>query len=59
MVECCCQVRQVEVERWLNAVQEMLSQDATGSGDTERIQDELNKCKVRNVFCSKYICDVT
>ncbi|XP_037606999.1 dystrophin isoform X1 [Sebastes umbrosus] len=39
------QVRLVEVERWLDAVQELLSRDATGSGDKERLQEELNQCK--------------
>ncbi|XP_035474370.2 utrophin isoform X3 [Scophthalmus maximus] len=39
------QVCFVQVERWLDAVQELLSLDATGLGDTERIHDELNQCK--------------
>ncbi|XP_067428603.1 utrophin isoform X3 [Thunnus thynnus] len=39
------QVRLVEVERWLDAVQELLSRDATGLGDTEGLQEELNQCK--------------
>lgn len=37
----------MDVERWLDAVQEMLSRDATGLGDRENLQAELNKCKVR------------
>ncbi|KAM4633849.1 utrophin isoform 3-T3 [Polymixia lowei] len=39
------QVRVVEVERWLDAVQELMSRDATGQGDAERLQEELNQCK--------------
>ncbi|KAM9840476.1 utrophin-like isoform 2-T2 [Aulostomus maculatus] len=39
------QVRTVEVERWLEAVQELLSRDGTGLGDAERLQEELNQCK--------------
>ncbi|CAJ1078470.1 dystrophin isoform X1 [Xyrichtys novacula] len=35
------QVRLVEVERWLDGVQEVLSRDATGLGDEE----ELDQCK--------------
>lgn len=37
----------MEVERWLDAVQELLSPDATGLGDKESLQEELNQCKVR------------
>lgn len=36
----------MEVERWLDAVQEMLSNDATGLGKRENLQEELNNCKV-------------
>lgn len=36
----------MEVERWLDAVQELLSRDASGLGDTEGLQEELNRCKV-------------
>ncbi|XP_068433715.1 utrophin isoform X3 [Clinocottus analis] len=39
------QVRLVEVERWLDAVQELLSRDATGLGNKESLQEELNQCK--------------
>ncbi|XP_068580543.1 utrophin isoform X1 [Cebidichthys violaceus] len=39
------QVRLVEVERWLAAVQELLSRDSTGLGDKESLQEELNQCK--------------
>ncbi|KAG8011327.1 Dystrophin, partial [Nibea albiflora] len=39
------QVRLVEVERWLDAVQELLSRDVTGVGDKESLQEELNQCK--------------
>ncbi|CAB1340082.1 unnamed protein product [Coregonus sp. 'balchen'] len=39
------QVRVVEVERWLDGVQELMSRDATGQGDAERLQEELNQCK--------------
>ncbi|KAM3602596.1 uncharacterized protein V6R79_007126 [Siganus canaliculatus] len=38
------QVRLVEVERWLDAVQEMLSQDSTGL-DKDSLLEELNQCK--------------
>ncbi|XP_056150942.1 dystrophin isoform X3 [Lampris incognitus] len=38
-------VRVVEVERWLDTVQELLSRDGTGQSDTERLQEELNQCK--------------
>uniref|UniRef100_A0A667Z2P6 Utrophin n=1 Tax=Myripristis murdjan TaxID=586833 RepID=A0A667Z2P6_9TELE len=41
----CLSVRVVEVERWLDAVQELMSWDATGQGDAERLQEELNQCK--------------
>lgn len=43
---CCIQVRLEQVERWLDAVQELLSRDATGMGDTESLREELNQCKV-------------
>lgn len=36
----------MEVERWVNAVEEILSRDTTGLGDAESLQDELNQCKV-------------
>ncbi|XP_028253113.1 dystrophin isoform X2 [Parambassis ranga] len=39
------QVRLEQVERWLDAVQELLSRDATGLSDTENLQEELNQCK--------------
>uniref|UniRef100_A0A087YNX0 Utrophin n=1 Tax=Poecilia formosa TaxID=48698 RepID=A0A087YNX0_POEFO len=39
------QVRLEQVERWLDAVQELLSRDATGMGDAENLQAELNQCK--------------
>ncbi|XP_032441695.1 dystrophin isoform X3 [Xiphophorus hellerii] len=39
------QVRLEQVERWLEAVQELLSRDATGIGDAENLQAELNQCK--------------
>ncbi|XP_005734563.1 utrophin-like [Pundamilia nyererei] len=39
------QVRLEQVERWLDAVQELLSRDATGMGDTESLREELNRCK--------------
>lgn len=41
------QVSLVEVERWLDAVQEMLSNDATGLGKRENLQEELSSCKVK------------
>ncbi|XP_030578313.1 utrophin isoform X2 [Archocentrus centrarchus] len=34
-----------QVERWLDAVQELLSRDASGLGDRENLQEELNQCK--------------
>ncbi len=37
----------MEVERWLDAVQELLSRDATGLGDKEGLEEELSQCKVR------------
>uniref|UniRef100_A0A3Q3XEN2 Calponin-homology (CH) domain-containing protein n=1 Tax=Mola mola TaxID=94237 RepID=A0A3Q3XEN2_MOLML len=51
------QVRLVEVERWLDAVQEMLSRDASGLGNKENLQEELNNCKeyvneMESVECS-------
>ncbi|XP_037306138.2 utrophin isoform X1 [Pungitius pungitius] len=39
------QVRLGEVERWLDAVQELLSRDATSLGGKETIEEELNQCK--------------
>ncbi|XP_029281706.1 LOW QUALITY PROTEIN: utrophin [Cottoperca gobio] len=39
------QVRLVEVGHWLDAVQELLSRDATGSGNKESLQEEVNQCK--------------
>ncbi|XP_051909445.1 utrophin isoform X3 [Hippocampus zosterae] len=39
------QVRMAEVERWLGAVQELLSRDATRSTDTHSLQEELSHCK--------------
>uniref|UniRef100_A0A669BS51 Utrophin n=1 Tax=Oreochromis niloticus TaxID=8128 RepID=A0A669BS51_ORENI len=44
---CCIQVRLEQVERWLDAVQELLSRDATGMGDTESLREELNQCKLK------------
>lgn len=40
----------MDVERWLDAVQEVLSRDSTGLGDKECLQEELNQCKVRGQF---------
>lgn len=40
----------MEVERWLDAVQEVLSRDSTGLGDKENLQEELNQCKVRGQY---------
>ncbi|XP_054616989.1 utrophin isoform X8 [Dunckerocampus dactyliophorus] len=39
------QVKLGELERWLEAVQELLSRDATRAGNTESLQEELNHCK--------------
>lgn len=50
---CCIQVRLEQVERWLDAVQELLSRDATGMGDTESLREELNQCKVREKMQQK------
>lgn len=41
------QVRLVEVECWLDGVQEMMSRDTTALGGKENLQEELNQCKVR------------
>ncbi|XP_069370635.1 utrophin isoform X2 [Paralichthys olivaceus] len=39
------QVCVVQVERWLDAVEELLSRDAAGSSHTDRIREELSQCK--------------
>ncbi|XP_076011058.1 utrophin-like isoform X2 [Genypterus blacodes] len=39
------QVRLADVERWLDAVQELMSRDAAGLSDAERMQEELSQCK--------------
>ncbi|XP_047244031.1 utrophin isoform X9 [Girardinichthys multiradiatus] len=39
------QVHVEQVERWLDAVQELLSRDSTGLGDAQNLQAELNQCK--------------
>ncbi|KAK5620271.1 hypothetical protein CRENBAI_026384, partial [Crenichthys baileyi] len=39
------QVHVEQVERWLDAVQELLSRDSTGLGDGQNLQAELNQCK--------------
>ncbi|XP_061667826.1 utrophin isoform X3 [Syngnathoides biaculeatus] len=39
------QVQMAEVERWSEAVQELLSWDATRSSDTCSLQEELSHCK--------------
>lgn len=36
----------MEVERWLEGVQEMMSRDTTALGGKEILQEELNQCKV-------------
>lgn len=36
----------MDVERWLEAVEELLSRDATGLGDKESLKEEVNQCKV-------------
>ncbi|XP_029966777.1 utrophin isoform X2 [Salarias fasciatus] len=38
------QVRVEKVERWLDAVQKLLSRDATALGDTGTLQEEVNRC---------------
>lgn len=53
-----CKVSLVEVERWLDAVQEMLSNDATGLGKKDNLQEELNNCKVRGQPKKKIIVNV-
>lgn len=45
----------MEVERWLDAVQEMLSNDATGLGKRDNLQEELTNCKVRGQPIKKII----
>lgn len=39
------QVKSAEVQRWLNAVEELLSQDAGGLRNTDKLQEEFNHCK--------------
>ncbi|XP_077408097.1 utrophin isoform X3 [Vanacampus margaritifer] len=39
------QVRMAKVERWLEAVQELLSRDASRSSDAHSMQEELSHCK--------------
>uniref|UniRef100_A0A672HY23 Utrophin n=1 Tax=Salarias fasciatus TaxID=181472 RepID=A0A672HY23_SALFA len=39
-----CSVRVEKVERWLDAVQKLLSRDATALGDTGTLQEEVNRC---------------
>ncbi|XP_057678850.1 dystrophin isoform X3 [Corythoichthys intestinalis] len=39
------QVRTAEVERWLEAVQELLSRDARRSSDAHSLEEELSHCK--------------
>lgn len=48
----------MEVERWLDAVQELLSRDVTGLGDKENLQEELNQCKVRGQYNKMKTMDV-
>lgn len=43
-----------EVERWLEAVQELLSRDATRSTDTHSLQEELSHCKVRRTHSLRW-----
>lgn len=48
----------MEVERWLDAVQELLSRDVTGLGDKENLQEEFNQCKVRGQYDKMKTMDV-
>lgn len=41
------QVRLVEVEGWLDGVQEMMSRDTAACGAKENLQEELSQCKVQ------------
>lgn len=41
------QVRLVEVEGWLDGVQEMMSRDTAAFGAKENLQEELSQCKVQ------------
>lgn len=41
------QVKSEEVQRWLDAVEELLSRDASGFSHGDKLQEELNQCKVR------------
>ncbi|MEQ2187086.1 hypothetical protein GOODEAATRI_000964, partial [Goodea atripinnis] len=45
-VERAGEVHVEQVERWLDAVQELLSRDSTGLGDAQNLQAELNQCKL-------------
>uniref|UniRef100_A0A671RQG3 Calponin-homology (CH) domain-containing protein n=1 Tax=Sinocyclocheilus anshuiensis TaxID=1608454 RepID=A0A671RQG3_9TELE len=38
-------VKSEEVERWLDAVEELLSRDASGFSHGDKLQEELNQCK--------------
>lgn len=42
------QVRLVEVEGWLDGVQEMMSSDTAAFVAKENLAEELSQCKVRN-----------
>lgn len=42
------QVRLVEVEGWLDGVQEMMSRDTAAFGAKGNLQEELSQCKVRH-----------
>ncbi|XP_026097283.1 dystrophin isoform X2 [Carassius auratus] len=38
-------VKREEVERWLNAADELLSRDASGFSQADKLQEEVNQCK--------------
>lgn len=41
------QVRGEEVSRWLDGVQELLSEDSGSLNNADKLQAEINQCKVR------------
>ncbi|XP_050952998.1 dystrophin isoform X7 [Labeo rohita] len=38
-------VKSADVQRWLDAVEELLSRDASGLSHTDKLQEELSQCK--------------
>lgn len=53
----CSQVRSEEVSRWLDAVQELLSEDSSSLNHADKLQEELNQYKVRGQTVQElYFC---